>query len=71
MIRILLIDVGGAFVAKDREKEEEVGGESVLEAEDQEDENEDIEDQGDGEDAALEGPRLCIQMENVEVGFRG
>lgn len=49
----------------------EVGGEAALKAEAQEDEDEYVEEQGDGEDAAFEGARGLVDVEDVYVGFGG
>ena len=69
MTRNSLIDVGGTFIAENGEDEEEIGGEGSLEAEDEEEEDEYIEEERNGEDAAFEGARMLVEVKDVEVGF--
>ena len=64
-----LIDVGGTVIAENGEDEEEIGGEGSLEAEDEEDEDEYVEEERNGEDAAFECARMLVEVEDVEVGF--
>ena len=69
MTRNSLIDVGGTIIAEYGEYEEEIGGEGSLEAEDEEDEDEYVEEKRDGEDAAFECARMLVEVEDVEVRF--
>lgn len=71
MVRAPLVDAGRTIVAEGREEKVEVGGEAALKAEAQEDEDEYVEEQGDGEDAAFEGARGLVDVEDVYVGFGG
>ena len=68
---VLSVNVGGTFVADGGDEEEEVGRQGALEAEDEEDEDEYVEEERDGEDAALECTRVGVEVEDVEVGFGG
>ena len=69
MIRVLSIDVRRTFIAKKGSEEEEVSGEGALEAENEEDEDEYVQDEGNGEDAAFEDARVRVEVEDVEVRF--
>ena len=69
MTHILLVDISGAVIAKDRKQEIKIGGEGALKAVDKEDEDEYVEKKGNGEDAPFEGPRMCVEVENIEVGL--
>ncbi len=69
MIRSLSIDVRGAFIAKKGGEEEEVGGEGALEAENEKNEDEYVQNEGNDEDAAFEDARVRVEVEDVEVGF--
>ena len=69
MARNLLVDVGRTIIAEDGEDEEEVGREGALEAEDEEDEYEYVEEERNGEDAAFEGARMRVKVDDIEVGF--
>lgn len=69
MIRILFIDICRTVIAEDREKEEEIGGQGMLESKDEDDKDEYVEEEGDGEDAPFEGARMRVQVEYVDVGF--
>lgn len=40
-----------------------------MEAKDKEDEDEYVEEQGDGEDAAFEAERVRVEMNDIEVRF--
>ena len=40
-----------------------------MEAKDEEDEDEYVEKEGNGEDAAFEDARMRVEVEDVEVGF--
>ena len=64
-----LVDVGGTIIAEDGEDEEEIGGKGSFEAEDEEDKDEYVEEERNGEDAAFEGARMLVEVEDVEVGF--
>lgn len=64
-----LVDVGGTIIAKDGEDEEEIGGKGSLEAEDEEDKDNYVEEERNGEDAAFKGARMLVEVEDVEVGF--
>ena len=46
-----------------------IGGEGALKAVDEDDEDEYVEKERNGEDAPFEGPRMCVEVENIEVGF--
>lgn len=71
MIRIFFVDIGRAIIAENGEEEEEIGGESSLKTKDEANENEYIKEQGDDENAPLEGAGMCIEVQNVYVGFGG
>ena len=64
-----LVDVGGTIIAEDGEDEEEIGGKCSLEAEDEEDKDKYVEEERNGEDAAFEGERMLVEVDDVEVGF--
>ena len=66
---MLFINVGGTVIAEGGEKKEEIARESALEAEDKKDEDEYIEEEGNGEDAAFEETRMFIDVEDIDVGF--
>lgn len=70
MVRILFVDVCRTVIAKDGEEEGEIGGESSLEAKDEEHKDEYIEEEGDCENAPFEGSRVPVEVEDIEVGFR-
>ena len=69
MVRVLFVNVGGTVIAEGGEKKEEIARESALEAEDKEDEDEYIKEQGNGEDAAFEDTRMLVDVEDIKVGF--
>ena len=69
MIRVFFVDVGGTVIAESGEKEEEIARESALEAEDKEDEDEYIKEEGNGKNAAFKGTRMLVDVEDIEVGF--
>ena len=66
---MLFVNVGRTVIAEGGEKKEEIARESALEAEDKEDEDEYIEEEGNGEDAAFEGTRMLVDVEDIDVGF--
>lgn len=69
MVRVLLVDICGTVIAENGEEEEKIGGEGVLEAKDEKDKDEYVEQEGDGENAPFEGAGMSIEVENVEVGL--
>ena len=69
MIRVLFVNVGGTVIAEGGEEKEEIAWESALEAEDKEDEDKYIKEQGNGEDAAFEDTRMLVDVEDIKVGF--
>ena len=71
MISVLFVDVGGTIIAEYGEEEEEIGSESFLEPEDEQEKDEYVEEEGDGEDTPFEGSRRFVEVEDVEVGFGG
>lgn len=71
MIRIFFINICGTIIAENGEKKEEVGGDGTLEAKDEEDEDKYVEEQGDGEDAALEAERLRVEVDDIDMGLGG
>ena len=66
---MFLVDVGGTVIAEGGEEKEAIARESALEAEDKEDEDEDIKEEGNGENAAFQCTRMLVDVEDIEVGF--
>ena len=62
MARIFLINVCRTFIVEGGKEEIEVGREATLKAENKEDGDEYVEDEGDGEDAAFESTRVRVEM---------
>lgn len=71
MVRIFLIDIGRAVIAENGEEKEEVGGEGSLKAKDEEDEDEYVEEQGNGKDAPFESAGMRVEVDDVDVRFGG
>ena len=65
---MFLVNVGGTVITEGGEKKEEIARESALEAEDKEDEDEYIQEERNGEDAAFEDTRMLVDVEDVDVG---
>ena len=58
-------------MAENGEEEEEVSGKGSLKAKDEEDEDEYVEEQGDGKDAPFESAEMGVEVDDVDVGFGG
>lgn len=71
MVRVFFVDIGRAVVAENGEEEEEVGGKGSLKAKDEKDEDEYVEEQGDGKDATFESTQMGVKVDDVDVGFGG
>ena len=62
MARVLFIDIRRTFVAENGEEEEEISGKGALEAEDEEDEDEYVEEEGNSENSPFEGAGIRVDV---------